>query len=171
MLIFSQTWICAPTGMSRGRFHLRASILRRPYGFEEFIRKQGFHSIYLVTTETDNPVKVGIAKDPVKRLCDLQSANFTPIRLHRFWWMPGKKITVRIESAFKNHFQSKNIRGEWFDLPLPTAEAFIEASIRSLGTWGVRHSDLIKYMDYREREKCGLPPDAPSPLAGIKLDM
>ena len=77
---------------------------------------------------------------------------------------------MRIESAFKNHFQSKNVRGEWFNLPLPTAEAFIEASIRNLGTWGVGHAYLIEFMNYRERQKCGLLPDAPSPLAGIKLD-
>jgi len=144
--------------------------LRRPYGFLEFIKKQGFHSLYLVTTETDNPVKVGIAKDPLERLSAIQSANFLPIRMHRFWWMPGRKVTVRIESAFKNHFQSQNIRGEWFDLPLTTAEEFIEASISNLGTWGVRHSDLIAYMDHKERQKLGLGADAPSPLAGIRLE-
>ena len=144
--------------------------MRRPYGFQDFIRKQGFHSLYLVTTETENPVKVGIAEDPMDRLGALRSANFVPLRMHRFWWMPGKKVTVRIESAFKSHFHSRNVRGEWFDLPLPTAEGFIEASIFSLGTWGVRHSDLIEFMDYKERQKYGLPPDAPSPLAGIRLD-
>ncbi len=154
--------------MSRGRFHLKADILRRPYGFQEFIRKQGFHSIYLMTTETDNPVKVGIARDPLERLSTIQSANFLTIRMHRFWWMPGRKITVRIENAFKSHFQSRNIRGEWFDLSLKLAEEFIEATITSLGTWGVQHSDLIAYMDHKERQKNGLDADAPSPLAGIQ---
>ena len=140
----------------------------RPYGFQEFIRKQGFHSLYLLTTDTDNPVKVGISEDPVKRLGDLQTANFVPLRIHRFWWMPGQRITARIESAFKDHFQPHNVRGEWFDLPLSTAEAFVETSIRSLGTWGVRQSDLVGFMDHRERQKYGIPLDAPTPLRGIR---
>jgi len=142
--------------------------LRRPHGFQEFVKKQGFHSLYLVTTDDGSPVKVGIAADPMERFAALQTANFVSLRMHRFWWMPGRKITVRIESAFKDHFQAHNIRGEWFDLSLSMAEAFIEASIRSLGTWGVRQSDLVGFMDRREREKYGLPTDAPSPLRGIK---
>jgi len=116
---------------------LKAGILRRSYGFQEFIRKQGFHSIYLVTTETDNPVKVGITRDPLERFSTIQSANFVPIRLHRFWWIPGRKVTERIEKVFKGHFQLCNIRGEWFNLPLRTAEDLIEANISRLGTWGV----------------------------------
>ena len=139
-------------------------MLARPHGFQEFIRKQGFHSLYLMTTEADNPVKVGIATDPVDRLAALQSANFVSLRIHRFWWMPGRQITARIESAFKDHFQSVNVRGEWFDLPLPTAEVFIEASISCHGTWGVRQSELVGFMDHRERQKYGIPPDAPTPL-------
>lgn len=64
--------------------------MARPHGFQEFIKKQGFHSLYLVTTEEDNPVKVGIAADPVARFAALQNATFVPLRMHRFWWMPGK---------------------------------------------------------------------------------
>lgn len=148
-------------------FFVGGIALGRPLGFQDFVRKHGFDSLYLVTTDTDHPVKVGIAEDPLRRLSDLQTSNFTSLHIHRFWWMPGRRITARIESAFKDHFQSQNIRGEWFDLALPTAEAFIEASIRSLGTWGVRQSDLVGFMDHRQRQKYGIPPDAPTPLRGV----
>jgi hypothetical protein len=151
----------------RGRFRLWGVVVARPHGFQEFIKKQGFHSLYLVTTDTNSPVKVGIAANPVHRLGDLQSANFVELHIYRYWWMPGRRITARIESAFKDHFRSRNVRGEWFDLPLPTAEAFIETSIRSLGTWGVRQYDLVEFMDHRERQKYHLPPDAPTPLRGV----
>ena len=160
--------LCARGGRPCGRFCLGNLTLSRPHGFQEFIRKQGFHSLYLVTTDTDSPVKVGIAEDPVKRLGDLQTANFVPLRMHRFWWMPGKRITARVESAFKERFQSMNVRGEWFDLPLQTAETFVEDAISSLGTWGVRQSDLVGFMDQREREKYALPSAAPTPLRGVR---
>jgi len=156
-------------GVLRGRFpFLGDAVVSRPHGSQEFIDKKGFHSLYLVTTDTDNPVKVGIAKNPEKRMADIQTSNFNSLRMHRFWWMPGQPITARIESAFKCHFQLQNLRGEWFDLPLSTAEAFIEASIRSLGTWGVRQSDIVGYMDHRERQKYKVPLDAPTPLRGVK---
>jgi hypothetical protein len=62
-----------------------------------FIRKQGFHGVYLVTTEVDNPVKVVITNDPVTRLSELQVANFNRLHVHRFWWLPGSRISSRIE--------------------------------------------------------------------------
>lgn len=127
--------------------------MRRPQGFCEFISKKGFHSLYLVTTETDAPIKVGIAEDPVKRLGDLQTANFHKLHLHRFWWLPGRLISERIERAFKDHFSARRIRGEWFDLLLPEAEAFVEAAIRSLGTWGVRDVDVVEFMEHSERRR------------------
>lgn len=141
--------------------------MQRPHGFHDFIKKEGFHSIYLISTETGNPMKVGIAADPVDRFNSIQSSNFLSLRLHRYWWMPGRKLTVRIENAFKEQFQNQVIRGEWFDLPLPTAENFIETSIRDLNSWGVRHSDIVGIMDSSVRRKFDIPAEAPTPLRGI----
>ena len=140
--------------------------MRRPHGFEQFIEKQGFHAIYLVTSD-HSAFKVGIAEDPISRLGQLQTANFLPLRLHRFWWLPGPAISRRIESAFKEHFAAWNIRGEWFDFPMAEAEAFIEGSIRTLGTWGITDAEMIELMDHFARRKYSLPPEAPSPLRGM----
>jgi hypothetical protein len=139
----------------------------RPHGFGQFIAGHGFHSLYLVTTERDAPVKIGITDDPVRRLGDLQSANFALLRLHRFWWLPGQPISGRIERAFKDHFRSCNIRGEWFELPLPDAEVFVERAIRRLGTWGIQEAEMIDLMAQFERRRFSLPPDAPAPLRGV----
>ncbi len=169
MLFSCEIGIYAPAGSSPWAFSFFGdAVVGRPRGFQEFINKKGFHSLYLVTTDTDNPVKVGIAKNPEKRMADIQTSNFVSLRMHRFWWMPGKPVTARIECAFKCHFQPQNVRGEWFDLSLSTAEAFIETSIRCLGTWGVRQSDLVGYMDHQDRQKYGVPLDAPTPLRGVK---
>jgi len=142
----------------------------RPWGFAKFTKREGFHSIYLITTETDAPVKVGIAADPRSRFGDIQSAHFVVLRLHRAWWLPGRPISKRVENAFKKHFKSRNVRGEWFDIPLSDGEAFIEGEIGKLRTWGVQEIDVIELMDHRARQHLPLPQDAPSPLAGVSAD-
>ncbi|WP_425067850.1 GIY-YIG nuclease family protein [Reyranella sp.] len=138
--------------------------MRRPHGFRRFTKKQAFHSLYLVTTESGTPVKVGIASNPHARFNAHQSSNFVPLRLHRFWWVAGRQISVRIEDDFKEHFGARCVRGEWFEVALPEAEAFIEAAVRTIGTWGVEEDQVIRLMDHYARQELSMPPDAPSPL-------
>lgn len=154
MLKKHHDWICAPAGgLSAGVVVSEGAVVRRPHGFGDFIRRQGFHSLYLVTTDNDAPVKVGIAEDPERRLSDLQSANFNLLRIYRFWWLPGRRVSERIERSFKDHFSARCVRGEWFDLLLPEAEAFVEAAIRSLGAWGVPEADVIEFMEHCARRR------------------
>ena len=127
--------------------------MKRPLGFREFIEKEGFHTVYLVTTERDSPVKVGIAADPAERFAHIQFHNFVRLRLHRVWWMAGRKISERTERAFKNHFAPRCIRGEWFDLPLGEAESFVEVQIRKFRTWGVPEADVVEFMEHCERRR------------------
>ena len=124
-----------------------------PHGFRDFIREQGFDSLYLVTTDNKSPVKVGIAGNPLLRLSELQVGNFNRLHLHRFWWLPGRRVSERIERSFKDHFSTRCVRSEWFELTLPEAEAFVEGAIRSLGTWGVSEEDVIQFMEHRERRR------------------
>ena len=142
-------------------------VARRPWGFTRFIRKQGFHGVYLVTTETGCPIKVGITNDPVSRLSELQVGNFNQLRIHRFWWLPGRRISGRIERGFKDHFKHHNVRGEWFDTPLNDAERFIEDTIRDLGGWAIKQVHMIDLMDDQQRRRFMLPAEAPSPLSGL----
>jgi hypothetical protein len=140
--------------------------MRRPHGFHAFTDKQGFHSIYLVTTEDAAPVKVGIATDPAQRFASIQTSNFVLLRLYRFWWLPGRQVSAKIESGFKEHFSARCVRGEWFAVPLAEAEEFIEAAIREIGTWGVVQTEVVDLMDHFTRRKFSIPPEAPSPLRG-----
>jgi hypothetical protein len=136
----------------------------RPYGFKRFIAKQGFHAIYLATIPSGNPVKIGITDDPVERLSVLQTAHFERLRFHRFWWVAGLPVAARLERAFKKHFAPVNIPGEWFDVPLPDAEAFIEKSACELGTWAVDDAGMLKFWEDCWRRKCSKPADAPIPF-------
>lgn len=136
---------------------LKPVAIRRPWGFERFIKQQGFHGIYLVTTERGAPVKVGITENPVSRFGQLQSDNFVLLRFHRFWWLPGRPVSKKIESEFKSHFEPQNIRGEWFDTPLDEAEALIEDSVRRIGTWAIKQVHMLELMEDRERRRFSLP--------------
>ncbi|MBM3518445.1 MAG: GIY-YIG nuclease family protein [Alphaproteobacteria bacterium] len=138
----------------------------RPHGFAQFVREQGFHGVYLVTTVYGEPVKVGITQDPVLRISELQTANFIELHMHRFWWTAGHQIAALVESEFKQHFKPRNIRGEWFDLPLAEASTHVERRLKQIGTWGVDHQTMINFMDERERKRCRMPASAPSPLRG-----
>jgi hypothetical protein len=118
----------------------------RPPGFKNYVAQQGFHTVYLVTTARSCPTKVGIARDPVRRLGGLQAGHFDQLSFHRFWWLPGRPIAARIERQFKEHFAAMAVRGEWFDVAPPKAEAFIVEAIRSNGTWGIDQEEMAKLM-------------------------
>jgi hypothetical protein len=110
---------------------------------------------------------VGIAVDPAQRFASIQSSNFIPLRLHRFWWLPGRLISARIETEFKQHFVDRRIRGEWFDMSLSAAEEFTAEATRKLGTWGVTEGDVVGLMDHYARRRFSVPAEAPSPLRGV----
>lgn len=40
----------------------------RPWGFRDYVRSHGFHTIYLVKSIRGRPIKVGVAEDPERRL-------------------------------------------------------------------------------------------------------
>jgi hypothetical protein len=45
------------------------------------------------------------------------------------------------------------IRGEWFDISPRRAEAFIEASIRLIRSWGIDQEGMLKLMEHWERKQ------------------
>lgn len=119
---------------------------QRPHGFKHYIFEQGFHTIYLVTTTKKRPMKVGIARDPVRRLSCMQAGHFEQLDFHRFWWVPGRPIAARVERAFKENFAPAVVRGEWFDISPSRAESFIVESIRASRTWGIDQDEMAELM-------------------------
>lgn len=139
----------------------------RPWGFRDYIKSQGFRTLYVVKPVRGWPIKIGIANDPERRLNDLQVANFETLCFHRFWWMPGLPITSRIEAAFKRDFAAHNIRGEWFDVDPSDAVAYVENAIEQLNTWALTQSQMEHLLDRWARNYFTIS-DAtgPSPLRG-----
>ena len=64
---------------------------------------------YLVAADGTHLVKIGIAKDPVRRLKELQTGQ--PMQLHLLWSVAGN-----YENDLHVHFAAYRVRGEWFDL-------------------------------------------------------
>lgn len=138
----------------------------RPIGFRNYVRANGFHTVYLITPLCSGPVKIGITEDPVQRLGTIQASNYEELAFHRFWWLPGVAVASRIEAGFKGQFAESNIRGEWFDMPPLQAEEMVAAMIERLGIWSMTQSEMENLYDDWARKKYGIPKHAPSPLRG-----
>lgn len=98
-------------------------------------RAAGLHSVYVITTITGNPVKIGIAENPPKRFAGLQSGNWIELVRVEHWWMAGKPLSERVEKlAMKKLTDAgKHIRGEWFNCTPEEARAAVIGSISDLG--------------------------------------
>lgn len=64
---------------------------------------------YLIAAEGTHLVKIGIAKDPMRRLKELQTGQ--PMDLQLLWSIAGD-----YERDLHVHFCAYRVRGEWFDL-------------------------------------------------------
>ena len=127
--------------------------MRRPRGFAGFIGGQGFHCLYLAAAEDDGSMKIGAATDVMNRLSTLRSATAAPLRLHRHWWLAGKPVSERIKKSFHEAFGPQRTEGDWFEAPLPEAEAFIGRMIKQIGTWSATEAEMIAEMQRREGQR------------------
>ena len=69
------------------------------------------HYLYFIQVENSGPIKIGIAKDVKKRLCELQVGN--PYELKILYFTPCcRKDEAEIHRILTMH--NLHIRGEWF---------------------------------------------------------
>ena len=127
--------------------------MRRPRGFASFIDGQGFHCLYLAAAEDDGSMKIGAATDVMNRLSTLRSATAAPLRLHRHWWLAGRPVSERIKKSFHEEFGAQRVEGDWFEVPLPEAEAFIDRMINRIGTWSATEAEMVAEMQRREQQR------------------
>lgn len=65
--------------------------------------------VYVIQGEIATPIKVGTAKDPRKRLKELQTGN--PQRLNLLYVVPGNR---QLENSFHQRLKAARVTGEWF---------------------------------------------------------
>jgi predicted GIY-YIG superfamily endonuclease len=73
------------------------------------------HSLYIIGAG-DRPVKIGYAKNPSRRLAELQTGS--PGELYIFEQIA--KLTLKearaVERKAHEHFKDRRLKGEWFDI-------------------------------------------------------
>lgn len=65
--------------------------------------------VYFVQAGDDGPVKIGLAKEPLRRVSSLQTGSPVPLRLRHV--VPGDHA---LERALHRRFAEARVAGEWF---------------------------------------------------------
>lgn len=69
--------------------------------------------LYVIRCARTRYFKIGVAKNYIKRIEDLQRANPLRLDIAYTFLLPGES---NIERILHKKFSEQNIRGEWFDL-------------------------------------------------------
>jgi hypothetical protein len=74
------------------------------------------------------PYKVGISKDPQRRLKNLQTGHPHKLSIHSIKETDVAK-TKLLESTIHHHLKHHRTHGEWFDLPLDDIKLEVEFAL------------------------------------------
>lgn len=84
---------------------------------------------YIYIIGGDNPpYKVGISRDPEKRLKSLQTGHPQKLRIHLLKQTDSTK-TKLLESAIHHNMKFYRTHGEWFDMPLDKVCSEVEFAL------------------------------------------
>ena len=79
-------------------------------------------SVYLIRGN-DGKYKIGIGKNPRKRICQLQTGNSDRLKIIETY---ESENASRIESTLHNQYAHNRNIGEWFDLSVSDEANFIK---------------------------------------------
>jgi len=69
--------------------------------------------VYVVTS-TKKYFKIGVAKNPDRRLSELQTGNPEPLQIEILIQCPSEKAAYGLESLLHRRFSRRRVRNEWF---------------------------------------------------------
>lgn len=81
-------------------------------------------SIYLIQSLENGYYKIGVSKNPNRRLSTLQTGNSSKLKLVITY---QTDLAYKIEKSLHNKFSHTNKIGEWFDLSVVEALTFVES--------------------------------------------
>lgn len=115
--------------------------------------------VYFISCGSKNnkSVKIGIAKDPTKRILDLQIGNPAILKLDSTIECRSRKHAHNLEGWLHKCFSEYHIRGEWFKekhLNVPRAIAGFQTNVevtkqKSKGIHGSKSQDKIQRLHGR----------------------
>lgn len=87
--------------------------------------------IYLIKSLNEGVYKIGVSKNPWKRLQEVQTGNPSPIEI---LYLYETENAYKIETALHNRYSHFNTHGEWFELSIKEDFSFLEtcASIEKM---------------------------------------
>ena len=71
--------------------------------------------LYFITNK-DSAVKIGVSRDPRKRLKQLQTGNHTPLKIKKLVKLKSRSEAYKLEAELHQKFKNKKILNEWFFL-------------------------------------------------------
>lgn len=77
--------------------------------------------IYLIQSLEEGYYKIGVSKNPEKRLKQLQTGNSSELKLIHSY---SSEYANKIEKTLHNMLSHCKKEGEWFDMSLPDALSF-----------------------------------------------
>lgn len=92
--------------------------------------------IYVIAASEQGPVKVGISKDPHRRLRQLQTGQAEPLRLFHTEAIEEKQALL-MEKAVHADNRHKKLKGEWFAMS-------VEDAILEVRHAMIRHADEVE---------------------------
>lgn len=81
------------------------------------------NKIYLIKSLNEGVYKIGVSKNPNKRLNDLQTGNPSPIKI---LYLYESKNAYKIEKVLHNRYSHFNTHLEWFELSIKEEVTFLE---------------------------------------------
>ena len=73
--------------------------------------------VYAISMAPTTYIKVGIARDPWKRLATLQTANPGKLKIERLWGPFPREKAFEVEHAIHDFLSEDWTNGEWFNVP------------------------------------------------------
>lgn len=88
----------------------------KDYGFP-------YCGVYVITTDSLYPCKIGISVNPVKRLLSLQTSHWRPLQISGYRWCENAADAKKVEKEAHEILKEggKSLMGEWFDIRVDKA--------------------------------------------------
>lgn len=84
--------------------------------------------VYVIGVSNTDICKIGVSRDPKKRLASLRSNSYPPPVLHFVTRQHTEMDAYRIEKEYHTKLKRKKLHGEWFSIsPMKAEEIVLEA--------------------------------------------
>lgn len=106
-------------------------------------RRGDEHYLYVVASpQAPDILKIGIAKDPHRRIRDLQIGSPLKLNLLALWLYPNRSGASQAEKGCHERFEKQNKHGEWFAVTVDMVALHLDAHNTQHIAGGIRVRDV-----------------------------